>query len=376
VERNPAKQILNKQETTRRKPHRVSSAKAGLDPGELTFTGRRIKDEPVIHVFDYSKDHLNEKKEASIAECKRLKEGANLTWIDVEGIHDPEVVKAIGRNFGTHPLVLEDILNLEQRTKVEDYKDQVYIIMKMVAYNVEKDYIEIEQVSLLFGDNFVISLQEGSMPDVFEPVKQRLRKKDSRLREQGTDALIHALVDIIVDNYYIVLEKIGEKTDLLDEELIRRPHPETLEKIYELKREVIYLRKCIWPLREVINILARDTYIKITEETRIYFRDIYDHTVQAIETVETLRDIISGMMDLYLSSLSNKMNEIMKSLTMIGLLFIPLTFIAGIYGMNFEYMPELKMKTGYPITLGVMLVIAVLMIFYFRRKGWIGKRRK
>ena len=275
-----------------------------------------------------------------------------------------------GRHYDLHPLVLEDILNTDQRPKVEDYERYLFLTLKMITYEEKEKIVHVEQVSVILGSSFVISLQE-SEGDVFDSVRERLRKGKGRIRKSGPDYLAYALMDAVVDNYFLVLEKIGEDIEELEEEVIRKPGPETVESIQNLKRELLYLRKSVWPLREAILSLEKGESPLIEDKTAIYLRDVYDHSIQIIDTVETFRDMVAGMLDIYLSGVSNKMNEIMKVLTIIATLFIPLTFIVGVYGMNFKYMPELEWHDAYFFVWAVMIAIAVLMLFYFRKKKWL-----
>jgi len=288
----------------------------------------------------------------------------------VDGIHQVEVLELLGECFGLHPLVLEDILNTDQRPKMEDFSEYIFVVLKTFSYNDQSDEVEPEQISLILGPSLVLSFQERA-GDVFDPIRERIRNGKGRIRRMGADYLAYALLDSIVDHYFIVLEQVGEDVEFLEEELVTNPTPETLQTIHNLKREMIFLRKSVWPLREVIGALERGESSLIKESTGIYLRDVYDHTIQVIDTIETFRDMISGMLDIYLSSVSNRMNEVMKVLTIIATIFIPLTLVAGIYGMNFQYMPELGWRWGYPIVWLVMLVIGAVMLVYFRRKKWL-----
>lgn len=347
--------------------------KYGLAPGTLVYTGNMEEKKSIIDLFVYNEKFFLEKQEISFEKCREyLKEKDQVIWINVEGINDLEVMEILGQDFRISNLVLEDVMNINQRAKYEDFGHYRCIFMKMLSYNETDKKIEMEHISFIFSENYIITLQEGKEGDVFNPVRERIRTENAKIRERGVDYLIFALLDVIVDNYFVILEKIGEEMEILDLELIENPNHRTLERIYDLKREIIYARKTIWPLREIISKMERDETTFFEDRTKPYIRDLYDHIVQVIDNVETYRDIISGMMDLYLSSISNKMNEIMKVLTITGTIFIPLTFVAGVYGMNFEYMPELKAKSGYPLTLMVMLLMVVFMLFYFRRKKWIG----
>jgi len=321
-------------------------------------------------IIDYDAAQFQKTEVKTIEECFPFKDTPTVTWINIDGLHEVEITEKIGKHFSIHPLILEDILHTGQRPKMEDFEDYIFLLVKMFYYDEKANEIKLEQVSLLIGSNFVISFQERE-GDVFNPIRERLRNNKGRIRRMRADYLGYALLDTIVDNYFIILEKIGEKIENMEEELVTRPTPETLQTIHNLKRELIVLRKSIWPLREVVNSLERGESPLINETTGIYLRDVYDHTIQVIDTIETFRDMVSGMLDIYLSSLSNKMNEVMKVLTIIATIFIPLTFVAGIYGMNFEFMPELKWHWGYFAALLVMAAVSVFMVFYFRRKKWL-----
>jgi magnesium transporter len=290
-----------------------------------------------------------------------------ITWVNIDGLHDIDVINKIGNQFNLHPLVLEDILNTQQRPKLDDMEDYLFVIAKMIYYNPEDDRGKFEQISFVLWKNLVLTFQED-IGDVFEPVRERLRKGKGRIRKMGADYLMYTLLDALVDSYYDVLEKVGDRVENLEDELINSPEPDTLQVIHKMKRELVFLRRSVWPLREIIGSLERGESDLIDEKTLIYYRDVYDHTIQVIDTIETCRDIVSGMMDLFLSSVSNRMNEVMKMLTVIATIFIPLTFIAGIYGMNFEFMPELKWHWGYPVVWAGMIVIGIVMFFWFKRK--------
>jgi len=293
-----------------------------------------------------------------------------VTWINIDGVHQLEIIEKIGELFKIHPLVLEDIVNTGQRPKMEDFVDYIFLTLKMLRYFEGEKETKTEQVSMILGSNFVISFQE-SEGDVFDPIRERLRADKGRIRKMGADYLAYALMDAVVDNYFTILEKLGEGIEDMEEELVVNPTLETLQAIHHLKREMIFPRKSVWPLREVINRLERWESSLIKKSTSIYLRDLYDHTIQVIDSIETFRDVLSGMLDIYLSSVSNRMNEVMKVLTIIATIFIPLTLVAGIYGMNFRFMPELETSVGYPIVLLLMLCIGVLMISYFRKKRWL-----
>ena len=346
------------------------SQKAGLPPGTLIHIGERKTEKPRIRIIDYNEEQVEEKEAKTIEECFPFKDKPTVTWINIDGIHQVDIIEKLGSYFGLHPLLMEDILNTEQRPKMEDFGDYIFFVLKMLYLGDNKEEMEAEQVSLILGSNFVISFQERE-GDVFAPVRDRIRKHKGRIRKAGSDYLAYALLDAIVDNYFLILENVGEKIEDTEQRLAIKPDPETLMSIRELKKEMIFLRKSIWPLREVINGLDRSESPLIHESTNAYLRDVYDHTIQIIDTVESFRDMISGMLDIYLSSLSNKMNEVMKVLTIFASIFIPLTFIAGLYGMNFRFMPELEWQWGYFAVLFVMVLAGGSMLLYFRRKKWL-----
>jgi magnesium transporter len=355
---------------------RKSSKSSGLPPGALVYIGEKKTEKIKITFFDYNLDKFEEKEVKKIEDCFSLKKRSTVSWINIDGLHDVSVIEKIGSCFDIHPLVLEDVLNTNQRPKIEDLENYLFFVLKMLLYDEKKHEIHSEQVSLILGKNFVISFQE-SIGDVFDNVRQRIRNGKGRIRKMGADYLAYSLIDEIVDNYFVILEKIGEKVEDLEEDLVSNPTPKTLHKIYNLKREMIHLRRSVWPIREVINGMQRGDSKLIKSSTNIYLRDLYDHTIQVIDTIETFRDMISGMLDMYMSSVSNKMNEIMKVLTIFAAIFIPLTFIAGVYGMNFdpEYspfnMPELKWYFGYPMALCMMAGLVIVMIVYFKHKKWM-----
>ena len=347
-----------------------SSDVAGLPPGTLVHVGEKKTEKTKITIIDYDGQKVQEQVCKNIEECFSFKDKPTVTWINIDGIHQLDIIEKVGKHFDFHPLLLEDIANTEQRPKAEDFDDYVFIVLKMLYYDEKEGEIIAEQVSIVLGQNYVISFQERE-GDAFNRVRDRIRNNKGRIRKMGSDYLAYALLDAIVDSYFAILEKFGEVIEGMEEELITEPEPETLQKIHSMKREMISLRKSIWPLREVVSGLERGGSELIKEDTHIYLRDAYDHTIQVIDTIETYRDLLSGLLDLYMSSISNRMNEVMKVLTIIATIFIPLTFIAGVYGMNFRNMPELGWGWGYPLTLLVMILIVIMMMFYFRSKKWL-----
>jgi magnesium transporter len=349
---------------------RRASKKAGLAPGTLVHTGERKAEKTRITIIDYDRDNLRETEAETVEACAPYRDAPTVTWINVSGLHDVSLVEKLGECFRIHPLVLEDILNTYQRPKIEEYDDQVFIVLKMLYRDSESGEITAEQLSMVVGENYVISFQERPQ-DVFDGVRERLRSSRRRIRERGADYLGYALLDAVVDSYFLVLEALGEQIEALEEDLLQEPTAETLHAVHDLKRELIFLRRSVWPLREVISLLARGDRPLFSDETILYLRDVYDHTIQVVDTIESYRDLVAGMHDTYLSSISNRMNEVMKVLTIFASIFIPLTFIAGIYGMNFQYMPELGWRWGYPGVWAAMLILGAGMLLYFHRKKWL-----
>lgn len=347
-----------------------SPTKTGLPPGTLVHVGEKKVEKTRITVMDYDERTFQEKEVAAVEECFEFKETSTVTWINVEGLHDVGIIEKLGNRFGLHPLIQEDILNTAERPKMEDYGDHIFLLLKVFVLGNTNHDEKIQQVSLVLGSNFVISFQEKES-GVFDPVRDRIRKDKGRLRKLGPDYLAYALIDSIVDGYFGFLERLSEEIEFLEDELITDPKREILQKIHSLKREMIFIRKSVWPLREVVNGLERLETPLIKETTDVFLRDVYDHTIQVIDSVETLRDVLSGMLETYLSSVSNRMNEVMKVLTIIATIFIPLTFIAGVYGMNFKFMPELEWRGGYFVIVGVMVAVAVVMLIFFRKKKWL-----
>ncbi|MBN1621283.1 MAG: magnesium/cobalt transporter CorA [Endomicrobiales bacterium] len=352
------------------KHFKSSSRMKGLPPGTLIHIGEQKTQQVKMSVMEYNEGHFAEKDIIDINEALSYKKTSNVTWLNVIGLHDTAAISKIGDGYGIHSLVLEDIVNTAQRPKTEDFEEYIYLVLKMLTYDENKQEIDVEQVSFILGRNFIISFQEKE-GDVFDVIRDRIRKSKGRIRKMKTDYLIYALLDAIVDNYFIILEKTGDRIEDMDKALAENPTPKILQSIHKLKQDVLFLRKSIWPLREAVNSLVHSESGLINESINMFFRDVYDHTIQVIDTIETYRDMLSGMLDVYLSVVSNKMNEIMKVLTIIATIFIPLTFIAGIYGMNFEYMPELKWKFGYFGIWIVIIVVTVAMILYFRKKKWL-----
>jgi magnesium transporter len=334
-------------------------------------TGEKRHEEVKLSVINYNEVNFQEKTINSIEEVFSFRKETSITWLNVDGVHQPEIIEQVGKGFGLHPLVAEDIASTGQRPKMEDFGDYIFVVLRMLMFDEKENETKTEQVSILFGRDFVVSFQEKADGDVFDPIRERLRSNKGKIRKMGADYLAYSLIDAVVDNYFVILEKLGETIEDVEEKLVTNPTAETLQTIHELKREMIFLRKSVWPLREVINRLERSESELINPSTCVYMRDVYDHTIQVMDSVETFRDMLSGMLDIYLSSISNRMNEVMKVLTVIATIFIPLTFVVGLYGMNFRHMPELEQTWGYPAVLILMFAVALMMVVYFRRKKWL-----
>lgn len=331
---------------------------------------------PKIVLIDYNKDNAIRVNIEKPEDCAPYLDTESVSWVDVRGLGGEETWQQLGQVFHLHPLVLEDIVNVPQRPKVEEYEDQLLIIARMVTLNQPGNGFISEQISLVLGKHYLLTVQEEPVYDCLGSVRERIREGKGIIRKLGPDHLAYSLIDAIIDGFFPVLELYGEMIEDLEAEVVANPNHQTLEKIHQIKRELLTLRRAIWPQRDLINSLIRDSNDLISDDVQIYLRDCYDHAIQILDMVETYRELTSSLMDIYLSSISNRMNEIMKTLTVISSIFIPLTFIVGIYGMNFNTekspfnMPELNWYWGYPATLGFMLGIALGMVFFFWRKGW------
>jgi magnesium transporter len=354
-----------------RKLFRKKKKAAGLPPGTLVYTGEQKHDKVIVNLIDYKGNHVTEREITNPEECMHCTSDDTISWIDVEGIHDVPLIQKLGESLGLHPLVMEDILHVDQRPKMEEYDNYVYIVLKMFHYHKEKDEITPEQVSIVLGKNYVVTFQEGLEGDTFQEVRERIRGNKGIITKMTSDYLVYSIIDSIIDSYFSILEVYGDRIESLEEVLVNDPQKNTLTDIYRIKREMLYLRKSVWPLREAISRLERGESHLITHNTHLYLRDVYDHTINALDTIETYRDMLSGMIDIYLSSISNRLNETMKYLALISTIFIPMTFIASIYGMNFELMPELKWAHGYWFALGLMMIIGLSFFIYFKKKKWV-----
>ena len=345
--------------------------KTGLPPGTPVYTGSAPTEPMEIELIDYNETELDQRKLETVEDCFACKETPTVSWINITGLHDVEKIQQISRYFNLHPLVQEDIVHVGQRPKLEEYDDYLFIVMKMLSYDKEKQAVESEQVSFILTANSLITFQERR-GDVFEQIRERIRTENGRVRKMNSDYLAYALIDAVLDNYFQILEVFGEKIERQEEQLLSNFHKDILPEIHNLKRDLTILRKSVWPLREMVGGLERSESTLIQSETHAFLRDLYDHTIQIIDTIESFRDVTSGLMDLNLSIVSNRMNEVMKVLTLIATIFIPLGFIAGVFGMNFEHMPELKWHWAYPVGFWAAIVIIVSgMVWFFKRKKWL-----
>lgn len=348
---------------------KTSSDTVGLQPGALIHVGSKLVEKITFDQIEFDKTNFAKKTMDSIDECLNTDKKSTVTWTNIIGLHDASVIQKVGEYYLLHSLVQSDIMNTELRPKIENHNNYIYLILKL-PHILSEGILFMEQISIVIGKNYVISFQETS-DDIFDSIRERLEKSIGKIRDSKSDYLAYALADSIIDHYYVIMEKIGIQSEQLEEELMSNPTPKTLQTIHTLKREMVILRKSIWPTREVIDGFERMESEIIYESTRKYLRDVYNHTVQVMDNIEGLRDMIGGMLDTYLSSVSNKMNEVMKTLTVIASIFIPITFIAGIYGTNFEYIPELSWEGSYFVMLGVMVIIVTVMMAWFKKRNWV-----
>ncbi len=348
------------------------SEKVGQPPGTLIYIGDKGQKATNLTLIQYSAECYQETALAVFDRCLILDDPQTVTWLSVNGLTHIAGLEKLGECFGLHPLVLEDILNTDQRPKVEDYGDYLYLVIRLLESADGREGLASDQISLILGKNFVITLHESDA-DLFAAIRERLQAK-GRLRRAGADFLAYTIVDLIVDRYFLIMERLGESIEDLEEELVRQPTPQTLQQIHALKREMILLRRSVWPLREVLSRLQRRESPLIQESTAIYFKDVYDHVIQVIDNIETFRDMLSGMLDVYLSSVSHRLNEIMKVLTIIATIFIPLTFISGLYGMNLEgFFPPKEVPWGFGAVVAISLALGLIMLYCFLKRGWIGR---
>ena len=344
-------------------------SRVGMLPGSVIYTGEHKVEQVNLSLMTYDRDGFHEDHDVRLEDALARLAPDKIAWLNLNGLHDTELVRKLGDTFCLHPLVLEDIVHTEQRPKVEYHDGYIYTVLRMLSLDSEGD-VSNEQLSIVLGPSFVLTFQEN-VGDVFEPVRERIRKGVGRVRKGGADYLTYSLIDVIVDTYFTLLETFGENIDTIEGELLQNPSPQILERVNALKREMLYLRKAVWPLRELTSSLQRKETPLIHDSVRTYIRDVYDHSIQVIDTVETLREVLSSLHDFYLSSLSVKLNEVMKVLTIVGTIFLPLSFLAGVYGMNFEVFPELHFRYAYPLFWLVAVTIGGGMLLYFWRKKWL-----
>ncbi|MFH2091249.1 MAG: magnesium/cobalt transporter CorA [Pseudomonadota bacterium] len=346
------------------------SEKTGLSPGTLIHVGEKKTGQIRIRIVDYDSEQIREEEVTQIEACFPFKDEPSITWINIDGLHDLALIEKVGANFDVHPLILEDIVHTGTRPKIEEFDNYIFIVFKMLCYDEKKDEIVQDQLSLLLGKNFVISFQERP-GIVFDPLRERIRNSKNRIRKKGADYLAYAIIDTVVDNYFIILEHLENKIEELDEALSTSMSKEIFHFINDMKRKLIALRKAVSPIRELINSIQGQDFDLIEQTNLIFFKDINDHVIQILESIDTCRELAFGLHDIFLTNVNNRMNEIMKTLTITATIFIPLTFIAGIYGMNFKYMPELELKWGYMGFWAVIIGMVGFMFYYFKKKDWL-----
>ena len=346
----------------------LRSKKTGLPPGSPVYIGSKMAQATKINIIGYDVDNINTAESVGVAECIASKDKYKALWIDIAGLRDIKTISSLCESFGVHPLMIEDIFSTQQRPKMDIFENYIFLTIRSYLYNEEVKHFASQQISLIFGENWVITIREDSS-DIFSAVKTRLQTAHNIIRKKGADYLVYALIDMVVDEYFNVMEIVGDDIGALEDKLISNPDNKIVKEIHAAKREIIYLRKSIWPLREVISGLQHRVDGLIDNETIFYLKDVYDHTIQIIDTIETYRDFLAGILDIYLVSISNRLNEVMKVLTVFASIFIPLTFITSLYGMNFN-IPELHWRYGYLYVWGVMLMLIIGMAIFFKRKKW------
>jgi len=346
-------------------------ARPGQPPGTLAYDRPRRVDQVSIRIIDYGADACAVRTVTDVEDTFRLRDSDTVSWIDVEGLHDTELLNRFGTHFGLHPLVLEDILNTHQRPKLEEYDDYLYLVVRMLTPGAEgEEGLHSEQVSIILAPRFVVTFQE--IPgDVFDPLRKRIDVGKGRVRRMGTDYLTYSIIDSIVDNYFLLLEKIAERIEAIEDSISASPEPGDLSRVHELRRELVYMRRNIWPLRDVVISLERLETELVSDDARIYFRDLHDHVVQVIETLENFRDVLASLQDLYMSSIGQRTNEVIRILTIISTIFVPLTFLSGVYGMNFDILPELHWRWGYLTFWAVSVVLVLSLVGFLRSRRWL-----
>ena len=342
----------------------------GQAPGTLSYDRTPAVDKVSIRIMDYGPDACAVRTTANVEDTFRLRDSETVSWIDIEGLHDTEMLSRFGAHFGLHPLVLEDILNTHQRPKLEEYDDYLYLVVRMLAPGSNGQEMHSEQVSIILSHRFVVTFQE--IPgDVFDPVRKRIDQGKGRVRRLGPDYLVYTLIDSIVDNYFLVLEKIAERIEEVEDSITRAPQPGDLGRVHQLRRELVYMRRNVWPLRDVVTALERAETELVSDDARVYVRDLHDHVIQVVESMENFRDVLASLQDLYLSSIGQRTNDVIRVLTVISTIFVPLTFLAGVYGMNFEFLPELHWRWGYLAFWGVSIALVIALIGFLRSRHWL-----
>ncbi len=344
--------------------------KSGLPPGTLVHVGHKRVDKVAVTLIDYGEQAVHEERFDAIEPCMAYRDRSTVTWINVTGLHDTDLLQHCGDAFGIHSLVLEDIANTTQRPKAEDHGDYLFVVLKMLYRRPGETEITTEQVSLILGKGYVLTFQEMD-GDVFDTIRGRIRGGGGRIRRKQADYLAYALIDAIVDHYFVILEAVGDEIEALHDELMLRAEQEHLVRLHRLKHDLIGMRRILWPLRELVATLERTDSTLLSDALTPYLRDVYSHTFQVIDSLDTMRELLSSAMEMYMTTLSNRMNQVMKTLTVIATIFIPLTFVAGVYGMNFDNMPELHWKYGYAAVWGVMLLSIAGMVVFFKRRRWL-----
>lgn len=369
-EKNKKSRKRNLLSSVKRSRKISTKATIGQAPGTAIYVGLKTEADLSIEIIDFTKEDIHEEKFHEIENSFKYLDTSSVSWVNINGLRHTEEIRKIGAHCELHPLIIEDIVNTNQRPKVDEYDNYFYVVLKMLYFDKQEELI-VEHISFVLGKNYVISFQEAD-GDVFDALRDRIRKGKGRVRQLGPDYLLYALMDAVVDHYFGLAEILSGKIELMEDQLFESSTPENITiKIQNLKREVLKIKRAVLPLREVVNRLEKSEHKLISERTNLYLRDLYDHIIQVSESVEIYRDMIWSLMDIYMSVISNRMNQVMKVLTIIATIFIPLTFLAGIYGMNFKYMPELDLRYSYFVLLGVMVVLFLGMLYYFKHKDWL-----
>jgi magnesium transporter len=353
-----------------KKDKKVKNTSVNQIPGQVTYVGNKLTEAPAVEIINFDKQKVSREDSNNVENAFQYSGNDNITWININGLNHTKEIEKLGKHFSLHPLIIEDIVNTQQRPKIDDYDNYIFVVLKMLYHDANNEFVN-EHLSIVVGEDYVLTFQEAD-GDVFNGLRERIENAKGRIRNSGTDYLLYALIDAVVDNYFVIIETMSDKIEALEDCLfLENPEESITQDIQDLKREVLRIRKAIYPLREVINRLEKSEHHLIEEKTHSYLRDLQDHITQISENIEVYREMIWGLMDMYMTTISNKMNEVMKVLTIMASIFIPLTFMAGIYGMNFEYIPELQMEYGYFYLWAAMLVVFFGLLWYFKRKNWL-----